>query len=86
MELFGINIIDVIVAGGIGALFYGFLDKAIKIALIKKFPEKLIIKYVEELDNKYIDPLKKKFPESIGELEKTIANTLRASADKIEDK
>ena len=86
MQIFGVDVLNVIVTAGLGALLYGFMDKAIKMLIMKNFPEKSIVKFVESLDDKYIDPYKKKFPDSVGELETKIADTLRQCANKIEDK
>ena len=86
MELFGINIIEVIMGAGVGALLIAFLDKVYALILMKFFPDKYILKLTKDLDDKYLDEFKKKYPTAGGDAEKKIASTLRQMADIIEDK
>lgn len=84
--IFGINVVDLVIAGGIGALFVAFLDKVYKMLLMNFFPDKFLLKLVKDIDDKYIDEFKKKYPTAGGEAEKKIARTLSRMADIILDK
>lgn len=86
MEIFGINIWQVITTAGIGALAIAFLDKAYAMLILKFFPKKFLLDFAKNIDDKYLDTFKKKYPTAGGDAETEIADTLRQMADIIEDK
>ena len=86
MEIFGVDILGVIMSAGIGALAVMFLDKMYKIILVKFFPAKYLLDFVKNIDDNYIDKFKKQYPEAGMQAEKEIADTLIKMADIILDK